>query len=78
MRAMIKGRPSTMTPGTALHEEALEAAADSLYATGLHRLLGCYGSVGIKMTHYPIIDMVRVIEDWEARNAPQLSDRLVG
>jgi hypothetical protein len=35
-------------------------------------------AAGVTSKLWSMIDMVRVIEDWEARRAPRLADRLVG
>jgi IS1 family transposase len=35
-------------------------------------------AAGVTTTLWSLTDMVRVIEDWEARHAPRLADRLVG
>jgi len=35
-------------------------------------------AAGVSKTLWSLIDMVRVIEDWEARRAPTLADGLVG
>jgi IS1 family transposase len=35
-------------------------------------------AAGVTNTPWSLTDMVRVIEDWEARHAPRLADRLIG
>jgi hypothetical protein len=35
-------------------------------------------AAGVTSKLWSIADMVKVIEDWEARTAPKLADRLVG
>jgi hypothetical protein len=35
-------------------------------------------AAGVTQTLWSLMDMVEVIEEWEARNAPKLADRLVG
>jgi hypothetical protein len=35
-------------------------------------------AAGVTATLWSLTDMVRVIEDWEARHATKLADRIVG
>jgi hypothetical protein len=35
-------------------------------------------AAGVTKTRWSLTDMVRIIEEWEARRAPNLADRLVG
>jgi hypothetical protein len=35
-------------------------------------------AAGVTTKLWDLTDMVRVIEDWEARRTPKLADRLVG
>jgi len=35
-------------------------------------------AASVTTTLWSLTDMVRVIDDWEARQAPKLADRLVG
>ena len=35
-------------------------------------------AAGVTTTLWSLVDMVKVIEDWEARHTPKLADRLVG